>query len=410
MRAGILAIGDELVLGSKVDTNSAWLSRELAAAGVLVSRCTVVGDAAAELLACMGEAAAGGGLLICTGGLGPTADDRTRSVAAEAAGRGLEFRDDAWAQIVAMFRAFGRKTESEVPPSNRRQAYLPVGAALLENRWGTAPGFRMRIRDAELVALPGVPREMQEMFKAHVLPSLKAAGRAPLVTHQMQVLGLREAALGEQLEHLMEEHQATQVGLTASRGQLTLRLNGFDREDLERTRDEIRELLGPHLIYEGEHSLAEEVGRRCIEQEISLALAESCTGGLLGGALTQVPGISAVLRAGYVTYSNAAKIRDLEVPPELIDQCGAVSLEVAEAMALGAARRGGARAGVSITGIAGPDGGTPDKPVGTVCIGVCMDGTTQAERLQLANLGRELVRDWSVRQALAALLRSLPEG
>jgi nicotinamide-nucleotide amidase len=410
-RVEILAIGDELVHGRIRDTNSAWLANALALVGLEVARISVVGDGEAELVAALTGACERSDIVIATGGLGPTEDDRTRRAAARAAGVELAFDEAAWQQVLAVFRGYA--PQRDVPPSNRRQAEFPRGARVLRNRWGSAPGFALTIKGCTFYALPGVPRELWAMWAAHLEPELAASGDASLRGHSLHAVGCPEALLGEALAEFMSEGGPTRVGITASGGQLTVRVVGAEWSVVQGVAASIRLRIGEFLVYEGDHSLAEEVVHKLIESGVTLALAESCTGGLLAAELTEVPGISAVLLAGFVTYSDAAKVRDLGVDAALLETHGAVSVEVAEAMALGAARRTGARAAVSITGIAGPGGGTAEKPVGTLCFGLCLDGLTETVECRLGNLGRGLLRQRTVREALVRLhrmvLRSLPK-
>ncbi len=408
LRAEVLAVGDEFVHGQKVDTNSAWLALELGLLGFQVERLTVVSDAEEELADAVRAACDRADVVIATGGLGPTDDDRTRAAAARVVGEELEFDADAWRSIEAMFRVYTHATGRTPPPSNKRQATFPRGATVLQNRWGTAPGFCLPVGDATFYALPGVPREMRAMWETVLKPRIESAGGEPMTHHFMQVIGCREAELGEMLSEFMDEGQETKVGITASGGQLTVRIASFEETALQTTVERLRPLLGEWLAYEGGHSLAEEVGRRLIESEVTVAVAESCTGGLLAGALTDVAGISEVFLAGFVTYSNDAKIRDLGVPDDLIATHGAVSVEVVAAMAAGAAAKTGARATMAISGIAGPGGGTEEHPVGTVCFAVCLDGETTAAERRFGDLGREILRQRSVREALLHLHRALP--
>lgn len=406
-RAEVLAIGDEFVHGQKVDTNSAWLAQELGSLGFEVVRLTVVSDAEADLAAAIVAACGRVDVVIATGGLGPTADDRTRAAAARAVGVELEFDEDSWRTIEAMLLRYARATGSARPTSNRRQAMFPVGATVLANQWGTAPGFSLPVGDATFFAVPGVPREMHKMWTAALRPALETLAGRVLQHHCMQVIGCPEAQLGEMLADFMAEGRDAKVGITASGGQLTVRIASLHAVVITTTADQLRPILGEYLVYEGGHSLADEVGRLLIQKGVEVAVAESCTGGLLAGALTGVAGISAVFLAGFVTYSEAAKTRDLGVAATLIKAHGVVSVEVAAAMAAGAAARTGAGVTVSITGIAGPGGGSGSPPVGTVCFGLCVDGSTTAVERRFGDLGRELVRQRAVREALLLLHRVL---
>ncbi len=407
LKAEILAIGDELVDGQSLDTNSQWLAEQLALLGFEVERFTVVRDQEAALTAAILQCCSRADVVIATGGLGPTQDDRTREASAAAAGTPLEFHESSWAHIQELFERRGR----EASESNRRQAFLPASSQVLENRWGTAPGFAVTIDKAVFYALPGVPREMRRMFSASVVESLRRQlpedTVLPVHFHNLYVLGSSEASLGERIaEYMVGEHDS-RVGITASSGLLTIRIAARSEAAALATAAEIRPRLGRLLVCEGQDGLITGVGRQLIEHAVTFSLAESCTGGLLAGALTEVPGISQVFLAGMVAYSNESKVRDLGVSQGLIERQGAVSLEVAEAMAHGAVVRTGARLGMAVTGIAGPGGGTADKPVGTVCFGLSMDGELRSHECRFGNLGREFIRRRSVWEALAAMHRAL---
>ncbi|MGE3175607.1 MAG: competence/damage-inducible protein A [Planctomycetota bacterium] len=419
LRAEVLSIGDELVHGSLLDTNARWLAQELERHGVAMQRFTVVGDDPAQLRAALQAACARAELVVATGGLGPTLDDRTREVAAELAGGPMWFDEASWQHIEGWLK--GRRRP--VPESNRRQAEFPPGAAPLHNPVGTAPGFRLRLGTAELFALPGVPREMQRMVQDHVVPFLQQQpGRLPLWQHCLRVLGPSEALLGERIAAFMHHDREPVVGVTASGGLLTVRIVGRALDPAaaaaacERTASELRPLLGDWLVAEGQESLAELCGQRLLVHGVSLALAESCTGGLIAARLTDVPGISAVFRGGVVSYTNGAKQDLLGVPADLLAEHGAVSEPVVRAMARGARERLGADLALAVSGIAGPGGATPDKPVGTVCFGLDRapaaggGGAVEPEAwtVRIAALGREFVRERAAFEVFAAILRRLP--
>ena len=412
LKAEVLGIGDELVDGQALDTNSKWLAQELALLGLQVDRFTVVRDDQGALQKAIQEACSRASVVIATGGLGPTEDDRTREAAAAAAGSELSFHEASWQHIQEMFQSRGRK----VHDSNRRQAFLPASAEVIENRWGTAPGFAVAVGNATFYALPGVPREMRRMFAASVVKSLRqhAHGDAapPLHFHNLYVLGCSEASLGERIGEFMHadgmsSERGTRVGITASWGLLTIRIVARSQAAAAATAAEIRPRLSRLLVAEGRDSLICQVGQELIDSDVTCAVAESCTGGLLAAALTDVPGISKVFLAGMVTYADDAKMRDLGVPEGLIEHQGAVSVEVAEAMARGIVARTGAYLGMAITGICGPGGGSEAKPVGTVCFGLSMGGEFQTHECRFGNLGREFVRRRSVWEALATMHRAL---
>ncbi|MCB9876030.1 MAG: competence/damage-inducible protein A [Planctomycetes bacterium] len=412
MIAEVVAIGDELLHGALLDTNSKYVAGRLEQVGAVVHRFTVVGDEPGALEAVLAEACARADVVVTTGGLGPTLDDRTRDVAAQLCGGPLVFDEASWNGILEWFARHLRK----VPDSNRRQAMLPPGGAALPNAVGTAPGFRVRIGRAELFAVPGVPSEMRVMLQEHVLPALAARPDCtPTVQRWLRVLGPSEAALGERIESFMVPGRDPAVGVTASGGLLTVRIvaTAADRAAAEAKCDataaELRPLLGDWLFAEGERELPELVCERFAAAGRTLAFAESCTGGLLAARLTDVAGASAVLRGGVVAYANEAKQDLLGVDPALLERHGAVSEPVVAAMAEGARRRFGADVAVATSGIAGPAGGTPDKPVGTVCFAVADAAGTRAWTSRIAALGRAFVRDRAVFEVWRALL-GWPDG
>lgn len=411
----VIAIGDELLHGAALDTNSKWLAAFLESIGVIVQRFTVVGDDQEQGQAAVAQACQRAAVVVLTGGLGPTLDDRTRDVVAAVAGTELVFSADSWQQIQDYLRQRGRP----VPDSNRRQALLPHGARALDNQHGTAPGFWLALGRAQLFALPGVPREMREMAERHLRPALAALpGLTPIAQHLMLVLGPSEARLGEVIAPWMLPGREPAVGITAAGGLLTIRIvaraaaPAAAAAACAATAAELRPLLGAWLLAEGDRSLPELVLAALREQHASVAFAESCTGGLLASRLVECSGASAVLRGGVVAYSNDSKRDLLGVGAALLDEHGAVSEACVLAMAAGARARFAATYAVATSGIAGPDGGTPDKPVGTVWFALAGPAGTQAWREQFPDFGRSFVRERAVltvwRALLAAVRGELP--
>jgi nicotinamide-nucleotide amidase len=362
MRVEILSTGSELLRGRNVDTNAAWMARELEKAGLEVLHHQTVDDHFGRLVDALKLALARSDVVLLTGGLGPTEDDYTRAVAAEAFHRPLVFRDDLWAKIRDRFRRY----RIRMAAINRRQAFAPEGASVLPNPFGSAPGFAIRQDGVFFAAMPGPPRELYPMFLRHVLPRIRR--RADFELWEGKSFGVPEGTVDEIVRRVVGA-KAT-YGLTVRGGQVTIsiRAEGARRKktlaDLSRR---VRAALG-EAFYEGE--LHETVARRLMETGTTIAVAESCTGGLITHRLTEVPGVSAVLLEAVVAYSNASKGRRLGVPEELIRRHGAVSEEVARAMAEGVARTSGAALGVAVTGIAGPGGGTAEKPVGLCYLAV----------------------------------------
>ena len=407
LTAEILAIGDELIHGALLDTNSKYIAGELERIGCVVHRFTVTSDDPGHLRAALADACGRADVVVATGGLGPTLDDRTRDLVAEVLGGPLWFDATSWEQIQAWMSRRGRA----VPDSNRRQAMFPPGATPIANPVGTAPAFAVTIGRARLFALPGVPREMQVLLHDAVLPQVAVLpGLTPTAQVWLRILGPSEALLGECIEPFMVPGRNPAVGITATGGLLTIRIVGTapTREQAlaacERTAAELRPLVAKWLFAEGTFDLPELVMRRLQQKGWTLALAESCTGGLLAARLTDLPGVSAVLRGGVVAYSNESKTTLLGVDPALLAAHGAVSEPVAAAMANGARERFGADVAVATTGIAGPDGGTAQKPVGTVCFATAAPTGTRAWTVAIPDLGRTFVRDRAVFEIWRALL------
>lgn len=408
MRAVILSVGDELIAGTTVDTNSAYLSRRLGERGIGVVRHVTVGDDAEAIAAAISDAAGAAEVVLATGGLGPTLDDLTRDGLARA--MGAELREDPrqLERIAKLFAARGRPMK----PSNRRQALVPVGAAAIDNDRGTAPGLAAMVGAARVFAMPGVPHEMVAMYQEQVAARLPAPGA--VVRKDVHTFGAGESDVGEMIADLMARGATPSVGTTASAGVITVRVaaSGDTAEqaaaEAARTAAEVRRRLGELVFGEDGQTLAGAVGAALAAAGQTLALAESCTGGLLGQMVTAVPGASEYFLGGAVCYADRAKAELLGVPGELIRSHGAVSEPVAAAMAEGARRRFGADWAVGITGIAGPTGGTADKPVGLVFIALAGAAGTKVHRHVFGGT-REIVRQ---RAAFAGLnhLRRLLAG
>lgn len=377
LRVELVAIGDELLLGQTQDSNSAWLASELAAIGGIVTRRTAIGDDEAEIRQAIAEALDRTGAVIATGGLGPTPDDVTREAVAALFGATLVFDAGVWDAIRARWQRRGRSAEP--PESNKVQAMVPSGALVLHNPEGTAPGLFLQDPGGRWVALlPGVPREMQAVYTQRLLPLLQerfTAGDSVVRWRVLRTTGVAESRLVEILKGLTLEDGLKLAFLPGPEGvDLRVTVSGLpavaaDRL-LESAASSIRERLGNYVYGEGREDLAGVALDLCRRRRFSLSVAESCTGGLLGARLTSIAGSSDVFLGGVVAYSNQVKVRELGVSEELLERVGAVSEEVALAMAQGVCKRLGTHVAIGITGIAGPTGGTPDKPVGTVCIAV----------------------------------------
>jgi nicotinamide-nucleotide amidase len=413
MRVELLAVGDELLLGFTVDTNSAWLARELGPLGVIVERRSSVGDTQSDITAAVFEALARAEGVIVTGGLGPTADDVTRPAVAAAMGRRL-LRDDAIAaHLEALWRSRGRG--GSLPPSNLSQALVPEGARVLPNPNGTAPGLWLERDDGRWVAmLPGVPREMRAMFAESLRPLIAYRGGGAAVTQSLvlRTTSIAESQLPDRLGDLAAG--APGVALAYLPGiegvDLRLTVRGHPAEEgahlLRTTASAVHQRLGDLIYAEGDIDLAAVVVDACRRRRLSLAVAESCTGGLLGGRITSVAGASDVFRGGVIAYDNAVKAELLGVPASLMEQHGAVSEPVALAMAVGARIATGADLGIAITGVAGPAGGTPEKPIGTVWTALADHAAAEAQ--QIRHFGdRTEIRRRAAQSALDLIRRKL---
>ncbi len=373
MNAIIISIGNELTFGQTVDTNSPWLSQRLAEAGVHVIAHITVADELDPIRREMLRASELADVVLISGGLGPTEDDLTRQALASAKGVELRLR----AELLEEIRDFFTRRDREMPESNLIQAMLPAGSEPIHNTCGTAPGIRATLGSATIFVMPGVPREMKTMYERDVLPHLRAAaGQGVLLARTVLTFGAGESDIGDRIRDLMQRGRNPAVGTTAQQLVIGVRIHahGATREAaqtlLEATAAEVRSRLGTLVFGQDDHTLWLAVGRLLIERKKTISTAESCTGGLIAKSLTDIAGSSACFIQGVVTYSNAAKTRLLGVPADLIARHGAVSRPVAEAMAVNCRRRSNSDYSLSITGIAGPTGGTPEKPVGLVYIGL----------------------------------------
>ena len=406
LSAEIIAVGSELLTPEKTDTNSLWLTEMLMNIGVEVKLKTIVGDDEARLEEAIRDAIKRSDIVLTTGGLGPTEDDITRQVSARAVGRDMVYHDELETELRERFRRWGR----DMPEINKRQAYVIQGADVLPNPNGSAVGMILRDGDKHLVVLPGPPREMRPMFEDFVLERLRnVAGDVRVVRRLLRVSGMGESALDELIAPVYKSYRSVQTSILFNLTEIEVHLSTAvtDRRSGERLLDELvgklAGVLGPALFARNGETMEEVVGSLLKSRGETLAVAESCTGGLVGMRLTEVPGSSAYFLEGAITYSNDAKVRTLDVSPEILAKHGAVSSATAEAMAIGVRRRAASNYGISVTGIAGPDGGSEDKPVGTVFVGYSDDACTKSLALTLPG-DRHLIR-WRSSQAALDYLR-----
>lgn len=401
-RAAVLSVGDELVLGATLDTNSRTVSGALRDAGLDVTEHRTVADDRAAIEEALAALAARNSVVVVTGGLGPTDDDLTRDALNAVLDGGAAQVEDpqARADLEAWFAGRGRPMAS----INLRQALRPRSARILRNLEGTAPGLAARVGGARVYCLPGPPREMVPILERDVLPEVRPEGAPQVVARVVGSFGIGESALAEMLGDRMARGREPAVGTTASGSVVSVRVvaRGADaarRADAEA--GECARAIAPYAFGRGDATLASSLLDACRAARRTLAVAESCTGGLVGGMLTAVPGSSDAFAGGWITYTNELKSSALGVDRGLIERHGAVSAEVALAMAEGACRASGASLSVAITGIAGPGGAVPGKPVGTVWIAVhdAVRGSGRARRFEFPG-ARDIVRDRAAKTAL----------
>jgi nicotinamide-nucleotide amidase len=412
MKSIILSIGDELVLGQTVDTNSAWLSQQLAAVGCSVAAHVTVADDQRAIEQAIEEAVGRCDVLLISGGLGPTEDDLTRQALAAVLNEPLELNEKWLAQLQKFFQRVGRP----MPEGNRIQAMIPRGATMIFNHAGTAAGIDAAYASGDqkticrVFVMPGVPKEMKVMFARDVLPHVKQmGGGAVILSRTLHTFGLGESAVAEKIGPQMMRGRNPSVGTTVSGGVVSVRINAsYNSHDeaarqLRETEDACRAALRELVYGQDDESLQSVVAQMLARSRGTVTTAESCTGGLVAKMLTDVPGSSAYFKQGWVTYSNEAKARLLGVPDELLRQHGAVSEPVVRAMAQGALQRAETDHALAISGVAGPDGGTPQKPVGMVCLASAHRyGATQVRTFNFPG-DREMIRDRSAKMALTML-------
>ena len=406
MKAEIIAVGSELLTPDRVDTNSLFLTARLNQLGIEVTRKTVVGDDLAPLRNAFDEAAQRAELIVSSGGLGPTEDDRTRQAVADLFGRKLSRDPAVMHTIEERFRKLGRKM-AEV---NARQALVPEGATVLQNDRGTAPGLWLEAGGRIVILLPGPPHELKAMFAAQVEPRLaRLSTGVRLVAREMRVAGMGESDVDQRIAPIYTRHADVQTTILAAPGEIQIHLRAWttDPPAAERLLQSIQEsivlTLGEAVFTVNGEPMEEVVARELTMHHATIATAESCTGGLLAERLTRISGSSAYFLGGVVSYSNSLKSAWVDVPADIIDSRGAVSAEVAVALADGIRRRTGATLGVGITGVAGPTGGTPEKPVGTVHVAIA-DAAGSKERGTVYIGERDRIR-WQASQVALDMVR-----
>lgn len=382
MKAELVMIGTELLLGHTVDTNAAFLAQELAKLGIDLYYKSTVGDNWLRMLETLAQALSRSDVVITSGGLGATTDDLTREAIAAVTNKPLKLNLEAVAAIEKYFHDRNRPMSD----NNRKQAYLPSGSQMIPNHWGTAPGIICEVGEKCIICLPGVPGELKEMWSATVAPYLaKKGANSVIISRTLKFVGIGEADLAQLVHEEIINQTNPTIAPYAGQGEVVLRVTAKAENTaaaqamIQPVEERLKQILAPYYYGADQDTLETVVGNMLRERGETLATAESCTGGLIAHRITNVPGSSDYFNCGFVTYSNEAKIELLGVDPVLIQQYGAVSREVAIAMAEGARRQAGTSWGLAVTGIAGPGGATRDKPVGLVHIAVASAGDTIAK-------------------------------
>jgi nicotinamide-nucleotide amidase len=409
MKAEILSVGTELLLGDILNTNAQYIARELANIGVNVFYQSVVGDNPERLKNAYNIAINRADIVITTGGLGPTKDDLTKEIAAEYFNKKLVLDEKSFDELMSYFR----KVEKIPSENNKKQAYFPEGCIIVENHNGTAPGCIIEDKGKCAILLPGPPKEMKPMFQESIVPYLKQFQDGTLVSKVLRITGIGESIVDSKIGYIIDRQKNPTVAPYAKDNEVHLRITAKGNNEEEAlelitpVEKEIRTVLDNINIYGvDQETLEEAIAKILIENNFTIATAESCTGGLIAGKLVDYPGISKVFLEGAVTYSNDAKMNRLGVKESTLKEFGAVSSQCAAEMAEGIARTSGTSIGISTTGIAGPEGGSEEKPVGLVYIGMYMFGKVITKKLNFVG-NRQKVRDRATFTTLDLLRREL---
>lgn len=412
MTAEIISIGTELLLGQIADTNSKYLSQKLAEIGVKLCFMQTTGDNVERIKEAINNAVERADFIILSGGLGPTGDDCTKTAVSEISGRPLVLYENALEKLKRIFDVRGLKMSE----NNKVQAYFPEDAELIDNKYGTAAGFISVVRGKQIAALPGVPSEFRQMADDSIIPMLsKMVGDGKVIKSRvLKTIGMSESRLAEILEDLFAESVNPSIAYLAGESGICVRITAMadNSEKAEKMisglEKKIRERIETLIYGVDNETIEDSVGRLLTEKGLTIAVAESCTGGLIGSTITNTAGSSGYFERGYITYSNASKIEMLSVSEKIIAEKGAVSEEVAVEMAKGARKYAGTHIGIGITGIAGPGGGSDDKPVGLVYIALSAPDT---EKVRQYRLGGERLRNKHISSLLAInMLRQYLNG
>lgn len=408
MNAEILAVGTELLMGQIANTNAQYISSRLPDVGVNVYYHSVVGDNAKRLRECLDIALKRSDIVITTGGLGPTQDDLTKETIAEVMNRKLVLHEET----LEIMKAFFARLNRTMTQNNVKQAYLPENSIIIKNKNGTAPGCIIEEEEKTIIMLPGPPSEMKPMFEDTVIPYFAAKSKYRLETVYIRIFGIGESAVEEKIMDLIDRQSNPTIASYAKEGEVTLRVTArYDKNESEKDLltpvvEEIKSRLGDAVFSTDNKNLDEVAAGLLMKNSITISIAESCTGGLVAGRLTDIPGISKVFNRGFVTYSNESKVECLGVKPETLANFGAVSRETAIEMAEGARRVSGTQLGLAITGIAGPGGGTPQKPVGLVYVALADSNGARCKELKIWG-DRSRIRNVSALHAFDMIRRHI---
>ncbi|MGL5348362.1 MAG: competence/damage-inducible protein A [Peptostreptococcaceae bacterium] len=404
MKAEIITVGTEILLGDIVNTNSQYLAKELALLGIEVYYQSSVGDNEERLLESFKESLKRSDVVITTGGLGPTKDDITKEVACKYFGKELELHEYSWIRIKEYFNKLG----IEMSENNKKQAYFPRNSKVLENNNGTAPGVILEKDNKMIIVLPGPPREMKLMFEKQVKPYLEELADSVLVSETIRTFGIGESSLENKISDIIENQTNPTIAPYVGNMEVRLRVMAKAKSEkegrmlIEPVVSQIEDRVGEYIYGKGDTSIEEVVGKILVENKLTISTAESCTGGLVSATLINYPGISSVFVEGCITYSNESKINRLGVKKETLDKYGAVSEQTAKEMAEGIAKNFNTNIGLATTGIAGPQGGTSEKPVGLVYIGICINGNTTVKQF-IFNGDRQAIRARATKNILNEL-------
>lgn len=404
----IITVGTEIILGDIQNGNARYLAEKLTELGFDIHYISTVGDNRKRIHSLLKTAMNRVDIVLVTGGLGPTDDDLTRESISEVTGRKLVFHPD----ISRLLKDYFQARNYQFTENNLKQAYLPEGAFILDNKLGTAPGILLETGNCTIIAMPGVPREMKKMFDSNVKPYLLAKNSEIIRSKVLNFFSIGESILETKLKDILEKQKNPTYALLAGTGEVKIRITakGSSQEEvyalIKEAEGEIKERVGDYLYAYNDEGLAAVVGKLLSENKQTIALAESCTGGLIGNRITDIPGSSDYFTGGIVVYSNQAKINQLQVKEKTLAKYGAVSKETAKEMAENIRRIMNSDLGISVTGIAGPGGGTKEKPVGTVYIGLAAETNTEIQKLNLSG-NREWNKWMSSQYALYSVYKFL---